>query len=141
MLQPDESGSMRLARVANRLGIDAHPNDRVWRAETTRLRHADPAEDADLALKRGDYRLVGLWGDGDYYPGVQWQSERYDWNALLRLCGTWKFEDTSDAIESDAQWRYIFYARKYAEEYNTCLINGLDRLGKLPPPDSTSASE
>jgi len=134
---PDDSGSTRAVRTLNRVGVDAHPDDGIWRQDIDRLRRADPAADADRAIKDGDTRLLGLWGDRDYYPGLEGRLDLFGSTGLTETLGTRMFEKTSDAIVNDTQFRYIHFAEIYAEAYNTRLVGELERLGKLPRPDDT----
>lgn len=132
---PDTSGSTRAGRMLNRAGVDAHPDDTYWRAETDRLRKADPASDAERAIAESDFRVLGLWGDGVYFPGLEGRPDLYGRHGLVQTLGANMFEKTSDAIVNDTQSRYINVATTYAEAYNTHLVSELDRLGKLDSPN------
>ncbi|XAM00034.1 hypothetical protein OT109_01340 [Phycisphaeraceae bacterium D3-23] len=107
--------------------------DQHWLDEIVRLKNLDAQSEAQHAVGRGDFRLWELHGAGmPYSPGFDWQSTRYNADALYAMCGTRIMEGVSDAIESDSHRRYIVFARAYAASYNLVLIDELDRLGRLP---------
>ena len=78
---------------------------------------ADPQTDAQQALKKGDYRLLGLATRSVSIPGVvNEESLKYEMK-----CGVQLIEGISDVIRSDEHLRLMQKARSYALQYNAII--------------------
>ena len=81
------------------------------------LDSADPQNDAQQALKKGDFRLLGLATRSVNIPGVdQSESMKYE----LR-CGVQLIDGISDVVRSDEHLRLMQKARSYALKYNAII--------------------
>jgi hypothetical protein len=78
---------------------------------------ADPQTDAQQALKKGDFRLLGLATRSVNIPGVTKQdSLKYELK-----CGVQLIDGISDVIRSDEHLRLMQKARSYALKYNAII--------------------
>ena len=76
-----------------------------------------PAMDAQQALKKGDFRLLGLATRSVNIPGVTKQdSLKYELK-----CGVQLIDGISDVIRSDEHLRLMQKARSYALKYNAII--------------------
>ena len=84
------------------------------------LEGADPAQDIERAIKKGDLRFIGVMGYSLIVPGVEDYHERYEKNNGVRI-----IEGASDFILSDDVQRLNELATDYAERYNKLLLEYL----------------
>lgn len=78
---------------------------------------ADPQTDAKQALKKGDFRLLGLATHSVNIPGVvKEESLKYEMK-----CGVQLIEGISDVVRSDEHLRLMQKARSYALQYNAII--------------------
>jgi hypothetical protein len=78
---------------------------------------ADPQTDAQQALKKGDFRLLGLAARSVNIPGVS-QDETL---AYEEKCGVQLIDGYSDVVRSDEHLRLMQKARSYALSYNAII--------------------
>src|SRR5882724_11990392 len=71
------------------------------------------------AVRRGDFRLVGIGGIGLFFPGLEGRDAEV--GRLTRRYGYRFIEGTSDYSESDEQSRFQHAAYEYAKAYNQIL--------------------
>ncbi len=78
---------------------------------------ADPQTDAQQALKKGDFRLLGLATRSVNIPGVaKEESLQYELK-----CGVQLIDGISDVVRSDEHLRLMQKARSYALKYNAII--------------------
>ena len=78
---------------------------------------ADPQTDAQQALKKGDFRLLGLATRSVNIPGVsKEESLKYELK-----CGVQLIDGISDVVRSDEHLRLMQKARSYALKYNAII--------------------
>jgi len=78
---------------------------------------ADPQTDAQQALKKGDFRLLGLATRSVNIPGVANEdSLKYELK-----CGVQLIDGISDVVRSDEHLRLMQKARSYALKYNAII--------------------
>lgn len=78
---------------------------------------ANPQTDAQQALKKGDFRLLGLATRSVNIPGVsKEQSMKYELK-----CGVQLIDGISDVVRSDEHLRLMQKARSYALKYNAII--------------------
>ena len=78
---------------------------------------ADPQKDAQQALKKGDFRLLGLATRSVNIPGVtKEETLKYEMK-----CGVQLIEGISDVVRSDEHLRLMQKARSYALKYNAII--------------------
>jgi len=81
------------------------------------LNAADAQTDAKQAIKKGDYRLMGLAQRGIVVPSVEAaKSEMYQ-----KKCGVNVMDGVTDFITSDEHGRLMRKARSYAKTYNAII--------------------
>ena len=78
---------------------------------------ANPQTDAEQALKKGDFRLLGLATRSVHIPGVD-KSETLKYELK---CGVQLIEGISDVVRSDEHLRLMQKARSYALKYNAII--------------------
>ncbi len=78
---------------------------------------ADPQTDAQQALKKGDFRLLGLATRSVNLPGVP-QKEMLKYELK---CGVQLIDGISDVVRSDEHLRLMQKARSYALKYNAII--------------------
>ncbi len=97
---------------AGRAGdIDPYVQKLQW------LDAADPQTDAQQALLKGDFRLLGLATRSVHIPGVK-DGERLKYE--LR-CGVQLIDGISDVVRGDEHLRLMQKARSYALQYNAII--------------------
>jgi len=78
---------------------------------------ADPQADANQAVKKNDFRLLGLATRSVNIPGIsQEDSLKYE-----ESCGVQLIEGISDVVRSDEHLRLMQKARSYALKYNAIV--------------------
>lgn len=78
---------------------------------------ANPQTDAQQALKKGDFRLLGLATRSVNIPGVaKGESLQYELK-----CGVHLIDGISDVVRSDEHLRLMQKARSYALKYNAII--------------------
>ncbi len=78
---------------------------------------ADPQTDAQQALKKGDFRLLGLATRSVNLPGVaKGETLKYELK-----CGVQLIDGISDVVRSDEHLRLMQKARSYALQYNAII--------------------
>ena len=78
---------------------------------------ANPQTDAQQALKKGDFRLLGLAARNVNIPGVKKEeSLKYELK-----CGVQLIDGISDVVRSDEHLRLMQKARSYALKYNAII--------------------
>ncbi len=78
---------------------------------------ANPQADAQQALKKGDFRLLGLATRSVNIPGVSnEESLKYELK-----CGVQLMDGISDVVRSDEHLRLMQKARSYALKYNAII--------------------
>ena len=75
------------------------------------LYKANPLDDYEEALKRKDFRFIGIYGYSIYVPGVSLKCLDYDKDIN-------PIKGTSDAVIGYEHSKLIAIARTYAEFYN-----------------------
>ena len=91
--------------------LDAYAQKLQW------LDAANPQTDAQQALKKGDFRLLGLAARSVNIPGVsKEQSMKYELK-----CGVQLIDGISDVVRSDEHLRLMQKARSYALKYNAII--------------------
>ncbi len=81
------------------------------------LDSADPQADAQQAVKKKDFRLLGLATRTVNIPGIDPQeSLKYE-----EACGVQLIEGISDVVRSDEHLRLMQKARSYALKYNAII--------------------
>ena len=78
---------------------------------------ADPQNDAQQAIKKGDLRLLGLATRSVNIPGIK-NEERYKYE---KKCGVQLIDGISDVVRSDEHLRLMQRARSYALKYNAMI--------------------
>ena len=91
--------------------IDPNVQKLLW------LDAADPQTDAQQALKKGDFRLLGLATRSVNIPGV----ENEDVMQYELKCGVHLIDGISDVVRSDEHLRLMQKARSYALQYNAII--------------------
>ena len=81
-------------------------------------RNADPRADALEAVRRGDFRLVGVYGRGLMLPGAD---SILGWEGAM-ACAVRVVPYTSDAPKSDVEQQIYQVGMVYAREYNMALL-------------------
>jgi len=78
---------------------------------------ADPQADANQAVKKNDFRLLGLATRTVNIPGISKEdSLKYE-----ESCGVQLIEGVSDVVRSDEHLRLMQKARSYALKYNAIV--------------------
>ena len=78
---------------------------------------ADPQADANQAIKKNDFRLLGLATRSVNIPGISKElSLKYE-----ESCGVQLIEGVSDVVRSDEHLRLMQKARSYALKYNAIV--------------------
>ena len=78
---------------------------------------ADPQADANQAVKKNDFRLLGLATRSVNIPGISKEdSLKYE-----ESCGVQLIEGISDVVRSDEHLRLMQKARSYALKYNAIV--------------------
>ena len=78
---------------------------------------ANPQTDAQQALKKGDFRLLGLATRSVNIPGVSNEE-----SLMYELkCGVQLIDGISDVVRSDEHLRLMQKARSYALKYNAII--------------------
>lgn len=91
--------------------LDPYVQKLLW------LEAADPQTDAQQAIKKGDFRLLGLATRSVHIPGVvKEETLKYE----LR-CGVQLIDGISDVVRSDEHLRLMQKARSYALKYNAII--------------------
>jgi hypothetical protein len=81
------------------------------------LNAADPQADANQAVKKNDFRLLGLATRSVNIPGISKElSLKYE-----ESCGVQLIEGISDVVRSDEHLRLMQKARSYALKYNAIV--------------------
>lgn len=93
-------------------------SDAAMREAIGSLEHADPIKDAEAAHNAGDRRLLALYGYALEIPGLS-NGRREE----ARRYKVVPVEGTSDFIRSESQARFQELLRKYAQEYNSSVLN------------------
>ncbi len=78
---------------------------------------ADPQTDAQQALKKGDFRLLGLATRSVTIPGIA-KEEMLKYELK---CGVQLIDGISDVVRSDEHLRLMQKARSYALQYNAII--------------------
>jgi hypothetical protein len=78
---------------------------------------ADPQADAQQAVKKQDYRLLGIAGRTVNIPGIS-KEESLDYE---EACGVQLIEGISDVVRSNEHLRLMQKARSYALKYNAII--------------------
>lgn len=92
-------------------------NENENEKKLTWLEIADPQVDAELALSRGDFRLMALPLRNRVIPGIELdQSQNY---ALK--CGVKLMPGITDAIKGEEHRQQMKQAHEYALAYNTII--------------------
>lgn len=78
---------------------------------------ADPQNDAQQAIKKGDLRLLGLATRVLNIPGI----EKEDSYKYEKECGVQLIDGISDVVRSDEHLRLMQKARSYALKYNAII--------------------
>ena len=101
-----------LSNCASSAGkIDPYVQKLQW------LDAADPQADAQQAVKKKDFRLLGLATRSVHIPGIsKEQSLKYE-----EACGVQLIEGISDVVRSDEHLRLMQKARSYALKYNAII--------------------
>jgi len=101
-----------MAGCASRSGnVDPYVQQLQW------LEAADPQNDAQQALKKGDFRLLGLATRSVNIPGItKEETLKYELK-----CGVQLIEGISDVVRSDEHLRLMQKARSYALKYNAII--------------------
>ena len=91
--------------------IDPYSQKLLW------LDAANPQTDAQQALKKGDFRLLGLATRSVNIPGVENKNSlKYELK-----CGVHLIDGISDVVRSDEHLRLMQKARSYALQYNAII--------------------
>jgi len=98
---------------------------RFVRAQLDSVRAANPAADAEAALARSDYRLVGVQGYSLEVPGLNPR----DWERYGSTYGFRVVAGTSEVIGSKDQWALQGAAYRYAQAYNRLVLQRLPDSG------------
>lgn len=99
--------------------------DRHLLAKAQMYELANIDDEVASAMRAGDYRFVGIFGEGIFAPGVPpFHKVTLDRKSLRTI------EDTGDVIESGAHKTYIEAATRYAERYNMRLGHVLETQRK-----------
>ena len=100
-----------LANCATSSKIDPYVQKLQW------LDAADPQADANQAVKKNDFRLLGLATRSVNIPGISKElSLKYE-----ESCGVQLIEGISDVVRSDEHLRLMQKARSYALKYNAII--------------------
>jgi len=91
--------------------LDPHVIDLQW------VDAADPQTDAQQAIKKGDFRLLGLATRSVNIPGVS----KADTLKYEIKCGVQLISGISDVVRSDEHLRLMNKARSYALKYNAVI--------------------
>ncbi|MCU7842933.1 MAG: hypothetical protein KZQ93_03745 [Candidatus Thiodiazotropha sp. (ex Monitilora ramsayi)] len=81
------------------------------------VENADPAKDAEKAIKSGNTKLIAVYGFALYFPGV-------DENQVTKAYETGDYiliEGTGDDLCSEEHARLNNIANEYAETYNKTI--------------------
>jgi hypothetical protein len=113
------SGALVALGIA--LAIIHDREERACRASYADLINLDPGRaitDAHEALNRNDLRIITVNGYGTEAPGIKGY-----WPALTETVGERNLVGTSDVTRCAEQGRFDGRARKYANIFNTELLN------------------
>lgn len=92
--------------------------------ELERMEYAKAEVDFDAAMRRKDYRFIGLHGIGLTVPGAENQPD------LHKKFGVFVIPGTSDCITSQRQGALQTKAHVYAYQYNRLLLK---RIAEMEP--------
>ena len=84
------------------------------------LATADPSREAQAAIARGEYHLLGVLGEALSVPGLS-----TDWSKYQP--GIYILPATGDVIEGDDHAAYLQVAHQYAEHYNRAVLAARSR--------------
>lgn len=87
-------------------------------ADVVSIEHKNPESDARAALAKGDLRLLGFALRATVVPGV----EATDRQAAMDACGVRLMKGFGDVVRSDNELSAMQMAFKYAQRYNTVVI-------------------
>ena len=96
---------------------------RVVNEELARLKSADPEVDVQVAMRKGDYRFVGLMGYALEVPGI---NQREFQEKYRDQYGVKTIEGTSDYLETPEIGELWLLGRRYAERYNRLLLEEIE---------------
>jgi len=99
---------------------------RFLRAQLDSVRAANPTADAEAALARGDYRLVGIQGYSLQVPGLNPR----DWERYGSTYGFRVVAGTDEITRSNDQWALQGAAYRYAQAYNRLVLQRLPDSGR-----------
>jgi len=92
------------------------------------LARSDVARDVGTAKRRGERRLIGLYGYAVEIPGVD-ENGGGPPNGYITVL----IKGTSDFIRTETQARFQQLVREYAEKYNSGLLGLSSESGVAPP--------
>jgi hypothetical protein len=101
-----------------------HPTPELLRIDT-----ADPIAEARAAIARGDYHLIGIYGDGFHTPGMFTVAD-----LKYRKYGVEGVNGTHEIIMCAEQARLQTKAEDYALAYNLIVIAKLKTLPEFSRP-------
>jgi hypothetical protein len=81
--------------------------------------------DVSRAVRRHDFRLIGIGGIGLFFPGLEGKEAEVD--LLTKRYGYRFIAGTSDYSESEEQSRFQHAAYEYAKAYNQLLFPRIPR--------------
>jgi hypothetical protein len=93
-------------------GLHMETND----SELSRLKDANPVNDADEAIRRNDLRFLAVKGYAITVPGIDDYYTRFSSKYKYRI-----IEGTSDVIRNEEERQLQNRAIRYAEVYNVVI--------------------
>jgi len=105
----------------------APKNELLLKGELAKLNVQNPLIDLTERISIDDFRFISLYGFSMYFPGLP-ENEYY----LATKYGSIMIQGTSDVIDSPYHESLIDLAKKYAETYNSALLNLLKEHNVKP---------
>jgi hypothetical protein len=102
-----------IATAAN--AAPKYPPDKIDLPSDT----SHPDQDAKPALKRGEFALIGVYSYAYTIPGVEGY---YRWSKFSGRIELKVIRGTSDAMQSNEDWKFNERARQYTGRYNRVLL-------------------
>lgn len=101
------------ACVSDSSALNANEQKLSW------LNKADAKVDAEMALSKGDFRLMAIPLRHKVIPGIELEQSR---DYALK-CGVKLMQGVTDAIRGEEHLKLMKLAHQYAEDYNNIIKN------------------
>ena len=91
-------------------------------SELSRLKDANPVDDANKAIRANDLRFLAVQDYAITVPGIEDYEERFSAKCKYRI-----IDGTTDAPKDDADFKLQAGAIEYAKSYNQVLRDYLEK--------------